>query len=402
MIFSLRRRAVILAGGLAAVVVAGFLVLKPIMVPVIGPAGPAVFQVYGLGTVEARVLSKVGFEMTGTLVDLKADQGERIGAGTVLARLDPRSQEAKLAKARAVVQQAEANHRRALTLAEKAKAQHGQKRNVSDRRQELARKGTVSVEAAEDAGAAAAVASADVRAAATDADITLAALADAQAQERIEAVQLTRHALTVPYDAMVVSRHKELGAVLAPGEAVFTLVDPTTVWVQAYVDEALAGEVKLGQPATIRLRSLPRREFKGRVARIDVESDRVSEERRIAVVWDDPPAAFHLGEQAEVTILTGQTPTALLIPEAAIRDVKAGGGTVWTVEDGRLQRRRVGLGRRTLDGRVEITEGISGAVQVVARIDDRLRDGRRAKAFAPDAAPLGVKLGLDNPPSAGK
>lgn len=64
------------------------------------------------------------------------------------------------------------------------------------------------------------------------------------------------------------------------------------------MDESRAGGVEVGQAAEVRLRSLPHETFAGHVARIDIESDRVSEERRVHVACDRCPPRFHLGEQA--------------------------------------------------------------------------------------------------------
>ena len=49
-------------------------------------------EVFGLGTVEARVTSKIGFKVSGVLVELRADVGDRVVKGAVLARLDDREQ----------------------------------------------------------------------------------------------------------------------------------------------------------------------------------------------------------------------------------------------------------------------------------------------------------------------
>ncbi len=365
--------------GAALVLIIGFLNFRPVPVSVALPATNVPVEVYGLGTVEARILSKLGFEVAGSLIDLAVDQGDRVARGSLLARLNSRAQEARLAKAEAAVMQAEANARRSQVSAEKARAVLSQKKNVSDRRQELAKKGTVSVEAAEDAGASAIVASADLKSSASDYEIAQAALADAKAQERLERVTLSNHSLIAPYDALIVSRSKELGTVVAPGESLFTLIDPNTVWVLAYVDEMRAGEVKLGQPAEIRLRSLPRQVFKGKVARIEVESDRANEERRIAIAWDEPPVEFHLGEQAEVTILTGVIEKGILAPESALSAIKGASAQAWLVEEGKLIRREVGIGRRTLDGRVEVISGVSPKAQLVTTLHPRLAEGKRAK-----------------------
>ncbi len=108
----------------------------------------------------------------------------------------------------------------------------------------------------------------------------------------------------------------------------------------AYVDESKAGEVKVGEPAEIVLRSRPGQRYRGQVARIEPESDRVNEERRIEVAFDRLPDNFNLGEQAEVYVTTVRLPQALLVPEAAIEGLGKNRGTVWTVKDGHLQQQR--------------------------------------------------------------
>ncbi len=96
--------------------------LRPVQVAVARPAHDVAVQVFGLGTVEARVTSKVGFKVAGVLVDLRADVGERVAKGAVLARLDDREQQARVARARAAVEQTQANLQKATAGLEKAKA----------------------------------------------------------------------------------------------------------------------------------------------------------------------------------------------------------------------------------------------------------------------------------------
>jgi len=45
-------------------------------------------RVFGIGTIEAQVVSKVGFQITGKLIAIEADQGEVVKAGALLAKLD--------------------------------------------------------------------------------------------------------------------------------------------------------------------------------------------------------------------------------------------------------------------------------------------------------------------------
>ena len=216
-----------------------------------------------------------------------------------------------------------------------------------------------------------------------------AAIGDAKAQLQQESATLDFHTLTAPYDAMVTARSKELGSALGAGEPVFTLIDPKSVWVLAFIDESKAGEIKVGEPAEIVLRSRPSQRLRGKVARIEPESDRVNEERRVEIAFDKLPDDFHLGEQAEVYITTVRLPQALLVPEAAIVGLGKNRGTVWTVEDGHLQQHEVTLGHRLLDGRYEITGGVPDKAQVVVQLRSGLRVGRAA-TIAEEPKPMNL------------
>ena len=136
------------------------------------------------------------------------------------------------------------------------------------------------------------------------------------------------------------------------------------------------GLLKVGKRADIVLRSRPNERFHGQVARIEPESDRVNEERRVAIAFDKLPDNFHLGEQAEVYITTVHLPQPTLVPEAAIIGLGKNRGTVWTVEDGRLQQHDVTFGHRLLDGRYEVAGGLPDNAQVVAPLPSGLRAGR--------------------------
>ena len=354
--------------------------LRPISVDAATAASNVPVQVFGLGTVEARVSSKVGFQVPGVLVELGADVGDHVAKGAVLARLDDRAQEALVARTDAMLQQADASLERAKAGLEKAQVNLANARNVNARRQALLRGNTTSLETAQAAQAAEDAARADVSLAQSDVLVAKANIRDATAQREQQATVLGFYTLHAPYDAMVTARNEDLGSALTAGEAVFTLVGPKTVWVLAYVDESKAGEIKVGEPATIVLRSHPRERLAGRVARIEPESDRVNEERKVEIAFDHLPSNISLGEQAEVYVTTVRLPHAVLVPETAVLDLSKDHGTVWTVEEGRLRQRQVTLGHRLLDGRYEITGGLPADARVVTRLDGGLRVGRAARA----------------------
>jgi HlyD family secretion protein len=338
-------------------------------------------RVFGLGTTEARVLSKVGFEVGATLAELRADHGDRVDKGQVLARLSTGEQDAKVAKARAALLIAEVNVAKSAANLEKARAVFVQKQETNRRKQALAGRDIVSQQAAEEAIRDEVVARADVSVAESEVESAKAQLTDARAQLQYEETMLRHRTLVAPFDAVVIERHKEAGSVIKAGDPIFTLIAVGSYWGLAHVDEARAGFIEEGQPVEARLRSRPLETFTGRVVRIGLESDRVTEERRVYLRGENPPARVYLGEQVEFWITVATLDNALLVPSAAVHGYDGRQGTVWTVEDGRLHRRLVQFRHRTEDARLEIVDGLPANARVVARLENGLREGRAARAI---------------------
>jgi HlyD family secretion protein len=116
--------------GFATILLAGAYLAyarRPLTVDVAAVETNVPIRVFGLGTVEARVLSKIGFEVGATLAELKADHGDRVAKGQVLTHLNSGEQEAKLAKAKAALLIAEVNIKRAEANLERARAGLAQK-----------------------------------------------------------------------------------------------------------------------------------------------------------------------------------------------------------------------------------------------------------------------------------
>lgn len=335
-------------------------------------------RVFGLGTVEARIQSAIGFQANGTLVELSADQGRKVREGDVLARLDDREQQARLAKAAAGVTNAKATLESAEAGLAKARTVLKLKETVNTRRQTLLKTGSTTREAADNALTEAQSARADLRIAESNLTVAKAGVENAQAEYDYQKVLLDNFTLIAPYDALIVERARELGTVLNVGEPLFKLVKADTVWVLGYIDESRAGHIEIGQKAEIHLRSRPDRVFAGHVARIDIESDRANEERRIYAVCDACPDRFHLGEQAEMTLTVATLEKAVLVPEIAVEglDARRQRGTVWVANDGELKRRTVTFGHQTLDARLEIASGLKAGDEVVIGRAKGFEEGR--------------------------
>jgi HlyD family secretion protein len=353
--------------------------LRPLEVTVAPVLENVPVRVFGLGTVEARVLSKIGFEVGAAIAEINADHGDLVKQGQVLARLHARLQEAKVVRAEAAVVSAAVAVKKADANVVKARAILAQRLEVNKRKQELVTRQVTSAQAAEEAQRDEDVAKAELLVAENDIEVAKAQLSDARAQLAFEKAVLGQHTLLAPYDALVVDRQKELGTVIKAGDPIFTLVATGSIWALAYIDEARSGAIREDQPAQVRLRSLPHQAFPARVVRIGIESDRVTEERRVYVKCEQCPVRFHLGEQAEVLITVATLASARLVPEAAVTGYDGTKGTVWSVEDGRLQRRVVSFGHRTEDSRLEVMETLPPGVEIVTRVDAAFREGRAAR-----------------------
>lgn len=329
--------------------------------------------VYGIGTVEARRAYAVGPTQAGRLLRVSVDQGDRVKAGQLLAEIDPvdlrqRSEAAasSAARARQTAQAAQAQVSEAESRVRLAQANHA-------RYQALAKQGFVAQEMAdsrrnEAAAAEAALAAARANALGAQRDIS-------RAEAELRGIEQVGNTLKLfsPIDGVVTAREAEPGTTVVAGQAVLRLVDPAQLWVRARVDQARAQGVAVGQAADIVLRSAPGTALPGKVARIELQSDAVTEERIINVAFEPAPAQLYLAELAEVTIRLPAARDVLAVPRAALAQFKGQIG-VWQVVDGRARFQPVQPGVQTAD-QVQIVSGLEAGDRLVVYSAKQLDDG---------------------------
>ena len=164
-------RRVWLFGFLAALAIAaGFLSLteRPLTVTVVRPESDVALRIYGLGTVEARILSRAGFEVGGALTALAVDADDRVAPGQEMASLHAAEQEARVARAHAAVAANEASLAKAEAAVVRARAMLAQREAANRRQQGLAQRDIASIQRAEEAQRDEDVARADLAVAEAD------------------------------------------------------------------------------------------------------------------------------------------------------------------------------------------------------------------------------------------
>ncbi|OGU09237.1 MAG: efflux transporter periplasmic adaptor subunit [Geobacteraceae bacterium GWC2_58_44] len=315
-----------------------------------------VAQVYGNGTVEAKVVVGVSSKITGRIVELYADQGDRVKPGQLLARLDSDDLRHQQQQSEAGLSRSAAGLNVELATLQKARASLALAEKNARRFRTLAEKNLVAQLEADQYDTACLVAREEV----------------ARCQAAIEAVRMEQQSnratlgvarsrvaetlIYAPQQGVVITRDLEKGATVTPGMPIFTLADPRTVWVKANVDESQLKGVAIGKPAAISLRSAAGERFPGRVARLGQRSDRVTEELEVDLSFDEPLKDLHLGEQCDVYIVTRTKKDVPALPSGVV--VSTGGKRgVWIVADGKLSFREVTTG---IEDRRNFTEIVGG------------------------------------------
>jgi HlyD family secretion protein len=346
-----------------------------------GTFKPALF---GIGTVEARRSVLVGPTQAGRVRAVAVDVGDLVQAGQVLAEMDPvdldertAALDASVARAGSTVAAAQAQAQDA--LAKRALADANAQRYVDLGAQNFMSPGAVEARLQEQASAKAAAAAAQANVTAAQQD-----LQRLQAERAGLRQQRANVRLLAPMAGLVVARDAEPGSTVVAGQAVLRLIEPGTLWVRLRLDQGRSAGLAVGLPASIVLRANPQQALPGQVARIEAVSDSVTEERVALVRFDALPAGLSVGEMAEVTLALPATAPAVLLPNASLQRQQGqvgvwmlGGGSADDKGHGSLRFVPVRVGAGSLDGQVQVLQGVQPGDRVVVYSDKEVRPDSR-------------------------
>lgn len=380
-----RAKKILLAGlGLALLAALGFTIarsgpLAPIRVTVAKvERGEVVPALFGIGTVEARRAYLIGPTVAGRVQRVLVDVGAPVRAGQLLAEMDPvdldqrvAALDATLSKARSAMAVVEAQKQDALSKRELAAI--NARRYVDLGAQKFVSQGVVDSRLQEEKSAQAGV------------DAAVAGLAGARQdiarldEERNGLRQQRANVrLIAPADGVVTAREAEPGSTVVAGQAVLRLVDPASLWARVRFDQGRSNGLEVGLPARIVRRSSSQAALPGKVARVELVSDAVTEERIAQVAFDAPPVGLSIGELVEVTLNLPAAANSPILPNAAIRRLGEQTG-VWVVEGDQLRFAPIKSGVSGLDGRVQVLDGVAAGAMVVVYSERELAANSRFK-----------------------
>jgi HlyD family secretion protein len=293
------------------------------------------------GNIDVRQVN-LAFKVDGRIESLAVDEGDAVTAGQVIAALDKRYFDDELRVACA---------RRDGLAASLAKLEHGSRpEEIAQARAQTADREATLTRAREDynrvknlvgTGAVSRQEYDRYRSALETAEAQLTAARESQQlieigprQEEIdmaraqlaeqEAIIVQRERrlddsdLRAPGDGVILTRARERGAIVQPGETVFALTLSTPVWVRTYVNERDLGHVRPGMVATVKTDTAPNRPYTGKIgfisplAEFTPKSVETRELRtdlvyRLRVVVDNPDGGLRQGMPVTVTLPLSQS-----------------------------------------------------------------------------------------------
>jgi membrane fusion protein, multidrug efflux system len=306
------------------------------------------------GSLEPDEQAVVRAEVAGAVLETYAEPGQRVRRGQLLARLDDTALRDQALSAKSAVATAEDANRIA-------------QRNLQ-RSQALLKVGAIADRDMETAQNAA-------MAAQTQLDNAKAMYVNAQKT-------LDKTQVTAPFDGVVSARNVSGGDYMTPGGAMFSLVNPATMRLEASVPAQEMGDVKVGMPVRFEVTGYPGRTFTGRISRVNPTADPAT--RQVAIVARIPNGGNSLvgGLFAEGRVST-ETRESTVVPLSAV-DQQGVQPVVTALRRGKATPVPVELGiRDNVAETVEIRSGLSAGDTILVGAARGISPGTPVTVNAP-------------------
>lgn len=315
------------------------------------------------GTMQAVQEAVVYARTSGYVRKFDVDIGDQVKAGQVLATLDTPDIDQELRGAEASTHQASANIEAARTQLELAGTE-------STRYQALAGQGVVSKQDMEEHKAGADARGANLKA--------------MQAAQQTAAANLARlHELksfatvVAPFDGVITQRTVEIGQLVTAGisQPMYRIANTSVMRVFVNVPQVYAAAVQIGDDATIMLRELPNKPFKGKVARTSHALDPATRTLLTEIRIPNPDGALIPGMYATLSLPVSRIDGPVMIkPSALVAD--ATGTRVAVVDKGLIHWKEVKVDS-DLGDQIAILSGLDEGAQVVLAPSERLAEGMK-------------------------
>jgi RND family efflux transporter MFP subunit len=342
-------------------------------------AGPSLLDASGY--IVARRRATVSSKVTGKVVKVMLEEGQRVEAGQIIALLDDSNWRAALAQSKAQLQQAEANVASAQTAFDDAKP-------IFERSEKQKAAAVISAQSFDESHAQFNVAHNNLL-------IAQRGLEAARAGVEVAQRSLDDTVIRAPFAGIVTEKAAQPGEMVSPISAgggftrtgIGTIVDMDSLEVEVDVSENFINRVKPQQPVTIKLNAYPDWDIPGSVIAMIPTADRAKAtvKVRIAIKQKDPRIIPEMG--ARVAFLSDDEPPAagadkslaagVVIPADAVT-TSGTASVVFVVHGSTVERRAVRLGGKTSSGQI-VSAGLQPGNMVALGDLSKLSDGARVR-----------------------
>ena len=303
------------------------------------------------GALSAEREARVRAELGGSILQVLAEPGQAVRAGEVLAQIEPQTAREQAMFTEALVRSLENDLRI-------------QQRNL-DRDRRLAEAGALSQRQVEQDSLTVSQAE--------------ASLAEAKARRAVADRILARSSVRSPFTGIVSARSASVGDVVREGAELFTVVDPSSLRLEAQVPAEALRNLRVGTEVQFTLAGIRDAHLTGKVSRIYPSVDPATGQVRILVTIPNPGQRVVTGLYADGRVVT-ESRTGLALPLAAI-DERGGRAQVARVTDGRLER-------------VNVTIGLTDRVAEVVEVTSGVARGDTVLLGTPRNLPVGTPIRL--------
>ena len=309
------------------------------------------------GTLEPEREAVLRAQVQGSVLQTYADQGQAVNAGAVLARVDASGISDAYNSARAQVVAA----RNSAEIA----------RNDLARNQKLL--------------AAGAIAERDIEQARRASITAQAALEDANSRLASAQKAYRSTTITAPFNGVISERPVSAGDVVQPGTALFTVVDPSSMRLEASVPAEQLSSIRVGVPVNFTVSGYPGRQFVGHITRINPTADPTTRQVRIYVSIPNAGRTL-VGGLFATGRMSSATRMGLIVPLGAV-DVRGTSPFVMRVRQSKVEKVpvQVGLTDKTSES-IEIASGIQAGDTLLLGAAQGITPGTTIRISSPAAA----------------
>lgn len=290
-------------------------------------------EISASGNIEGNKTARLGFLVAGKINYIAGDEGSTIGAGKLLASLDPESYRIARDMADANLAQVQDEFNRLSIMHERKSLSDGDYAKISN------------------------------------------ALKVAKSQQQLQNKNLLDTKLYAPFKGVLLKKGPEIGEIIGAGMPLFVISDIHTVKVIASIPETDLQQVKIGSEAQVYISSIDSA-LTGKVIEVGSVSEPTTRSFNVKIQLKNPRLIIRPGMTAEVKITSGKKTEILAVPaEAVLRDLD-NSAYVFVADEKKKQafKRKVSLGQIT-GNNIEIASGLNINEIIVTGGQHKLENG---------------------------